>query len=227
MPEAVVFAPSFDDLSPEEKEKLKSLLNVIVSKLIAHKKNSKPIAFGIAVRIPGVHKTLRPISGEGFSKADAEHIHSILTKPENTQGSLIISTGDEVVLYIEDGEILQDDLNVIPEIAALNIVDTVLEETYREIAGQNLLGYIETMLRICGQKNAEGELQHTGKDYTYTLKNGQLKVTDIVEGREILNNSGFTKAATDKDITAMHSFKQVAQEIIPSDSATPPPRFKM
>jgi hypothetical protein len=226
MPEAVIFTPGFDELNPEEEKKLKSLLNVIIGKLIAYKDNSRPIAFGIGVRIPGVHETLRPISSEGFSKADVEHIHSILTKPENTQGGLIISTDGEVLLHIDDGEILQDHLNVIPEVSALNI-DTVLEETYREIAGQNLLGYIETMLQICGQKNAEGELQHTGKNYTYTLKNGQLKVTDIVEGREILNNSGFTKAATDKDITAMHSFKQVAQEIKPSSSGTPPPRFKM
>lgn len=218
------------DIDEQNQETFESLTDKVLV-LIAPKVPSlkSPIPFKIHL---GINLDSQIYQKHLNSELTQEQIQTLqlqtaLENPDQLEGAVKMAVNGKTILWVEDGEIIQDDFAIIPKFVLDNTMQS-LDDVCRKIAGQELLPFIKHMLKICGEKNHEGELVHSGKNYVYTEKDDFIKVVTKCDGREILNSHGFTLAASNKDITAMHSFKQVAQEIATSQNLTnPQPKFKI
>lgn len=209
-------------LSLEQRQRYKDLMGILVDKAIAFKPGQDSLCYNLWMKMPSSDTELtqeNKLTPQGF-----EHFRTGLEESSNLLGSLIFCVENQVVLHIENGEVVCDSLEIIPEVQAQMRASSI-EATYQEIAGQNLLSPIKTVLEACGDRTKEGELCYVGKDYVYTCKDGEISVSTIAEGKEILNCSGFTKEATKNDIALLQNFIPIAQEL--KFSPTSSAKFKL
>jgi hypothetical protein len=204
-------------LSPEDDKAFENLVKSITDKVFSN--NPKNLAsFAIPICIPRTPEIERQVAEKGLAKVRLEHLKTAFEKPQELQGLVAILIDDEKIFHVEDGEIIKDSLNLISNQWVDNIIKECFDTAKREVEGKDLVEYITAMMEIFGKYNPENNLLHyKSKNYIFNQKDEQLKVTAKDDGREVLNNSGFTKAAADSDMAALQLLKDIVVELIPDD----------
>jgi hypothetical protein len=145
------------------------------------------------------------------------------------EGSVIILADNKKVLHVEDGKIIQDSFDIIPQTATRNLIRECFDIAKREIEGKDLIKYITSMMEVFGNYSPKDNLLHyESKNYIFSQKDEQLKVTAKDGNREVLNDSGFTKVATDSDMTNLQKLKDIYEELtFDDDSQAQRPSLKL
>lgn len=225
----IIFNTNDQSPSSEMAETIITLLKNITAKAVDAKPNGSQTKIKVAIEIPYTPEFQQKILDQGQLKCELENLKTALQKPHELEGRVIILADDERVLHVEDGEIIRDSFNILTQVVLDNRIKECFDIAKREIEGKDLLESVTAMMEIYGNYSPLNDLLHfESRNYIFNYKDEQLKVTAKDGDREILNNSGFTEVATNKDMAALQKFKDIVEEIMPDDnSQTERPSLKL
>ncbi len=214
-------------LSPKDSKTFDNLIEGIADKVFYNNPENSA-GFAIAMSIRSTPEIDQQIAKHGFAKVRLDFIKTAFEKPHQLQGFIAIFADDKKVFHVEDREVIKDSLNLISNRWIDNIIGESFDTAKRAIEGIKLLQYMDSILKILGQKNEQGDLHYESKNYLFNHKSGQITVTAKAGHKEILNNDGFTKLATDSDMTALQKFKDIVEELkLDDDPQTERPSLKL
>lgn len=209
MPESVL------DTDKQNQTTFDSLTNKVLAKLVPKlTSQNTPIPFNVHIGIDCDSELFQKHLNSELTQEEAKilHFQTALETPNKLEGVVKFSIDNKTVLWVEDGRVIQDDFDILAQLLADRIIQP-MDNFIRAAAGVNLLDYIRSVVETYGSKTSERTITLSGENYVYTLKDERLKVTTKDGNREVLNSDGFTKEATQEDMTALEAFKKLAPEI--------------
>jgi len=97
--------------------------------------------------------------------------------------------------------------------AKVNEINTKFNDAYRETKGKLLVECASKVLNLLGKYNEEdGSVRYESKNYLFIQKDKHLTVLPKDGRDEVLNNNGFTEAATDEDINNLQKVEKAAEQ---------------
>lgn len=149
-------------------------------------------------------------------------LSSFLDNPLLFEGKLLVTANGTTVIDVENEKVICDDLGVVAEMWAEKI-----KTDYREEAGKDLLNYVHTVLAMFGKRQPDGWMSFTRQNYIYSEREGQIRVITQKDKQEILNNDGFTEAATTQDIADLLKLGKRIEQFKHDYPHNLSPRFKL
>jgi hypothetical protein len=221
-------------LSHEYKQTLKTLLAFIFDKIRASQRNSDNT---IEIKVDkdclykskiGQEPTENRLTGKNI-----QQIQTAFENPRSLKGSVSIFIGKEKVFHAQNGKVIKDSLQLIPELkqspkGLLGLfkpnpeteIELKLAEALKVDNAKELVQHANQMLDALGTRNDDQSLRYEGNNYILSKKDQQLSVVSKDGRGEILNNNGFTKIATDEDKSNLNRIEEVANQLKDNNDMT-------
>lgn len=192
------------------KENLQDAFSKIIAQ-IAPRLPNLPIMGCLYIDLPTKSLTYQNDVKNGLSEEQIKikQLEKAVKNPSKLEGEVIITLLDETIFQVKNGEVLVDVFRIAPKISEVQV--------YKKLAGQSVIASINDLLTSGEQ---EAQIRYTGKNYTYTKNQDQIKVFNK-EGTEILNNQGFTDKATVQDMQNMEKLRDEAQKLDIANDLSP------
>lgn len=193
----------------QEQEILDTLFNQVYDR-VGVKLSQKEAKVNIETFIQEHSRVNQKLSKGQIShkQVQIEVLTDFLQNPAQMEGKVQIWVDNKIVLVVQNGEIIRDDLHI-----AADLIMEGMNLNFPPKPGQNTLNAIRHMLYAFGEKTLKGGLYYKGRNYVYSESNGQIQVCTSLESRMVLNNDGFTSQATKEDKEVMLGFEKVFREL--------------
>ena len=81
-----------------------------------------------------------------------------------------------------------------------------------EVKGRAIASSASALLNYYGKKEADGSVSYESKKYHFSQKDNVLTVTSLDDKREVLNETGLTEAASERDVELLGQVQGVVDK---------------
>jgi hypothetical protein len=213
------FKAGTDNVSKDAQEALDAAIELVALKHFHESRGLPPNSIQIAIAKP--YSPSQGVSTE-LINSDVFDLVSALVKPEILKNGIGIYVDEKRVFLAQNGKVIEDSLNLVEWLKQAHKLDP-----QKEAEGKKLVQYAHALLAIYGTRYTDSSLHFEGDKYSFSEKDGQLKVCTQVDGREILNSYGFTSQATPQDIEGLQKLKELMQRLKADNPIAPIPTLKI
>jgi hypothetical protein len=133
-----------------------------------------------------------------------EHFSNGLKNPEKIKDLFLIEVKDEVIYHVAEGRVLEDKLSLANHYKQDNkeSFESQIRDFVNKNASETIVEDITDLIQTTRGLHGDEKMEFETKNYNFSLQHNSLSVTKK-NGEEILNNQGFTQAASREDIAKM------------------------
>jgi hypothetical protein len=206
------------EISQDYKKLWKEILHFLLAKIReAGKYTNNEIT--VKVGKADVYKSVigKQATQDDLSEDIIKQIHLAFQEPEKLKGSVSIFIGNEVVFHAKDGKVVKDSLSLVydqKQNEIPKIINLKLDATPREDQGKIIARQAREMLAYLGELNeTDGSVNFESANYLFTVKDNLLSVNAKDWRGEVLNDNGFTKIVTNKDIESLQKIESELEKL--------------
>lgn len=195
-----------DSATLEKQEK--EMFDTITARITSERYSDGLQTLVVETVINGVLETYPETPEGSLNQEEIDHITTALENPSQLQGSCSIFVDDDRVFHVQDGQVIQDELNYIPYLQEQKRIRE--RHAFREAEGQKLIPHVKTMLKSLGSNDS---LFYESDNYIFYQTGERLKVINKNNSKEVLNHEGLTSIASDTDIVNLQKLQQIVERL--------------
>lgn len=219
-----MFSTDTNELNHQE---LYQLFNVYsgftVARYCAKHDPAGKLSFEIVNHIPGSSEKSTFTTFDNVNTPELKHIITAFQNPHLLDGSMAYFVDGNKIYQVKDGQITRDTLGLAPYFQTQGKAKEVAAKNFHKLAGQYFYRDICKLKSLTSQIE-DGKVFESNK-YLFHRKDSELVITSKMTNQEILNSQGFTKEATQEDVSAMNNLAKGAG-VLRQDGLKPKPTVK-